>query len=108
MGIIAKTSGLKDGQSKKFSYRRKGEKLEGFVLRFRGKFYAYLNRCRHVALPLDWGDDDFFTDDKKFLICRNHGAVYEPSTGLCVDGPCSGQSLERIEIEVKNGKISIG
>ena len=49
--------------------------------------------------------NDFFTEDKEFLICRNHGAVYEPSTGICVDGPCAGQSLEKLPIKILGGKI---
>ena len=98
---------LKEKNSKKFSFVREGQALEGFVVHFRGKFYAYLNLCRHMTLPLDWGDEDFFTEDKKFVICRNHGAVYKPATGLCVAGPCAGLSLEKLQVEQKDGKIYI-
>ena len=99
MGIIS-TSSLKEGQAKKFKFKRGKESLEGFVIRLKGKFYAYLNRCRHMPLPLDWGDEDFLTLDKKFILCKNHGALYEPQTGLCVGGPCYGGSFEKIAISL--------
>ena len=51
-----------------------------------------------MTLPLDWGDEDFLTDDKKFILCKNHGALYDPKTGLCVAGPCAGESLEKVEV----------
>ena len=103
--LIAKENEIAEGKSKKFTLTRGGEKLEGFVVRRKKALYAYLNRCAHVSLPLDWGDNDFFTGDGKFLLCKNHGALYLPKTGECVAGPCAGKSLERIPIEVKSGKI---
>ncbi|OGR89135.1 MAG: hypothetical protein A3A86_05790 [Elusimicrobia bacterium RIFCSPLOWO2_01_FULL_60_11] len=87
----------------KFKFRRGGKTLEGFAVRLKGKTYAYLNQCRHMTLPLDWGDEDFLTDDKKFILCKNHGALYDPKSGLCVAGPCAGESLEKIEFDVRKG-----
>ena len=37
------------------------------------------------------------TDDRRHLLCHAHGAIYRPSDGLCVSGPCVGASLLRIE-----------
>ena len=42
----------------------------------------------------------FFTPDRKFLICQTHGATYDPATGYCVGGPCQGDSLRRLPVEV--------
>ncbi len=69
------------------------ESVEGFVLRFGGKFFAYLNECRHLPLSLDGGSGLFFSDKRKHLLCVHHGAMYQPDTGLCIDGPCVGQKL---------------
>ena len=68
-------------------------------------FFAYRNRCAHIPLPLDFGDDEFLTEDETMFLCRNHGALYEPSSGECVSGPSCGRFLEKIKLEIKDGKL---
>ena len=75
------------------------------VINYQGELYAYINRCRHVALSLDWVENQFFTADGRFLLCANHGALYEPKSGECVWGPCVGASLQKIALEVKGKKV---
>ncbi|MEO6324991.1 MAG: NUDIX domain-containing protein [Thermoanaerobaculia bacterium] len=60
---------------------------------------AYLNLCPHVPVPLDRGEDDFVSEDGKLLVCRKHGALFAPESGLCVSGPCRGDSLQPVQIE---------
>ena len=84
-----------------------GKNVTGFVVRFEGKPYAYVNRCAHVSVELDWNEGDFFTIDKDYLICSTHGAHYLPNTGFCVMGPCKGKSLEAIEVVETDQKIFI-
>ncbi|MEO8585059.1 MAG: NUDIX domain-containing protein [Acidobacteriota bacterium] len=54
---------------------------------------AYRNVCPHVSIPLDRGGEPLLTTDGLFLVCRNHGALFLPEDGLCVAGPCQGESL---------------
>jgi mutator protein MutT len=54
---------------------------------------AYRNVCPHVSIPLDRGGEPLLTADGLFLVCRNHGALFNPEDGLCVAGPCQGESL---------------
>lgn len=75
---------------------------EAFLIFFDGEFHAYINSCRHVGVPLDWAPNEFFEETDRLLLCRTHGALYEPATGLCVGGPCIGKSLVRIPIEVSS------
>ena len=79
----------------------------GFVVRFRGALKAYVNECRHIPIPLDFGDLDFFTTDKKYIFCRNHGAVYEPGSGECLGGPCGGEALRSLVAEEAEGEIRV-
>lgn len=80
--------------------------VRGFVVRAgttahpSNAVHAYLNRCAHMALPLNMLPDRFLTYDGSLILCTAHGAVFEKSTGLCVAGPCPGQSLTRVPIEV--------
>ncbi|MBI2871209.1 MAG: Rieske (2Fe-2S) protein [Candidatus Omnitrophica bacterium] len=103
--FICKADEVKERASVKFAFRQGELEIEGFLIRMDGKFYAYVNECAHLPMSMDWGDNDFFTQDGGRLMCKTHGAVYVPETGLCVDGPCPGRSLVPIPIEVKDGSI---
>ena len=82
------------------------ETLPAFLVRYNGVAYAYLNRCAHVAMELDWQPGKFFTQDKSALICASHDAQYLPDTGECISGPCPrGAMLVKLEIEERQGKI---
>jgi nitrite reductase/ring-hydroxylating ferredoxin subunit len=63
----------------------------GFVVRHQGQVRAYLNRCAHVGLELDWIPGHFLDGERRWLICSAHGALYEPDTGACAGGPCAGR-----------------
>ncbi len=85
---------------------RVDETLPAFVIRHDGVAHAYLNRCAHVAMELDWQPGQFFTQDKSAIICASHDAQYLPDTGECISGPCPrGASLIKLDIEEKNGQI---
>jgi nitrite reductase/ring-hydroxylating ferredoxin subunit len=93
---LQKISGLKEGAGRKFQFKRDGVSFEGFVVRFAGGIFVYENRCRHLPLPLDYGDSRFFTPDGGHLVCSSHGAMYDPSTGQCIQGPCAGAQLKSL------------
>jgi nitrite reductase/ring-hydroxylating ferredoxin subunit len=67
-----------------------GQTCRAFAIRYKGAVYAYLNRCSHVAMEMDWQPNRFFDDSGQWLLCSTHGAVYDPSTGACRGGPCRG------------------
>jgi nitrite reductase/ring-hydroxylating ferredoxin subunit len=103
--FVARVGELAHGQSKKFQLRCGSNSVEAMLINFEGEYFAYVNRCRHVGISLDWVDNQFFTEDSRYLICANHGATYEPKTGECVWGPCVGASLQGVQLEIKAGKI---
>ena len=41
----------------------------------------------HLSVELDWQDNNFLDDERKFIICATHGAIYNPTNGYCVSGP---------------------
>ena len=81
-----------------------GEHCRAFAIRFEGRAHAYLNRCTHVAMELDWQPNRFFDDTGQWLLCASHGAVYAPDTGEGVAGPCQGGSL-KIELTEADGVV---
>ena len=81
-----------------------GQTCRAFAIRFKGQPRAYLNRCTHVAMELDWQPDRFFDDSGRWLLCATHGAAYEPDTGACRGGPCRG-GLFKIELVEHDGVV---
>ena len=67
-----------------------GAPCTAFAVRFQGQVRAYLNRCTHVAMEMDWIPNQFFSSDGQWLLCATHGAMHHPLTGACTAGPCNG------------------
>lgn len=87
-----------------FDVNYAGQTCRAFAIRYRGLPHAYLNRCAHVAMEMDWQPDRFFDDTGRWLLCATHGAVYEPDTGACKGGPCRG-GLVKIELTEFDGVV---
>jgi nitrite reductase/ring-hydroxylating ferredoxin subunit len=81
-----------------------GQACRAFAVRFEGLPRAYLNRCTHVAMEMDYQPDRFFDDTGRWLLCATHGAVYAPETGSCVGGPCRG-ALVKIALSESDGVV---
>lgn len=81
-----------------------GQTCRAFAIRFRGGVHAFLNRCTHVAMEMDWQPNRFFDDTGQWLLCSTHGAAYRPDTGECAGGPCRG-GLVRIELSERDGVV---
>ena len=103
--MVARVGELERGATKKFYLKCEGNTVEAMLVNYEGDLYAYVNRCRHLSLSLDWVDNHFFTEDKRYLICANHGATYEPTTGECVWGPCFGAFLQGVPLQIAQGKV---
>ncbi|MBT8113960.1 MAG: Rieske 2Fe-2S domain-containing protein [Arenicella sp.] len=105
--LIAETDSLEEGgKGHRFNVRNQdGEVMPAFVIRFDYQFFAYLNKCGHIAVELDYMPGEFFTDDGRTLICSTHGAEYAPDTGACLGGPCYGVGLESLGIAEREGRL---
>jgi len=77
----------------------------GFVIRFRGRLSAFVNRCPHTGTELDWQPGEFYDESGLYLVCSTHGAIFEPDTGRCVAGPCRGASLEPLQVREREGQV---
>lgn len=102
---IAPDAEIAEGTGRRFEAGKGLSRVDGFVIRSGGKLYAYVNRCKHMPLPLDLVKNHFFTANKKSLRCQSHGAAYEPETGKCFAGPCRGKSLDPLSIVVEEGVV---
>lgn len=79
--------------------------LRGFVVRFGDAVFAYVNRCPHAGHPLNLRPDEFFASNEELLLCHSHGALFEPTSGECVEGPCVGDALISLPVRVEAGIV---
>lgn len=93
------------GKGIRFHVTAFGADASAFVIRFGGSVHAYLNRCAHVPMELDWTEGVFFDSSGSFLMCATHGALYSPRSGGCIGGPCDGRGLHKIQVVEKDGWI---
>lgn len=104
--FICPSSMLEDGgKGVRFPVTAGGEDSTAFVIRYGNSVYAYLNRCVHVPIELDWNEGDFFESSGLYLMCSTHGALYAPETGRCAGGPCRGGRLHSIAVYEKDNQV---
>jgi nitrite reductase/ring-hydroxylating ferredoxin subunit len=103
--ICESTALVESGKGIRFPVAAGGQDATGFVVRYGGQLHAYLNRCVHVPMELDWNEGEFFESSGIFLMCATHGAIYEPDTGRCAGGPCRGGRLRAIAIGERDGGV---
>jgi nitrite reductase/ring-hydroxylating ferredoxin subunit len=102
---ILRAGELAPGQSRKFTLRCRDQELECFVVNWRGALRAFVNRCRHIPMTLDWVENQFFDEAGDHLLCPTHGALYEPDGGECVAGPACGKALFAVPLVEHDGEI---
>jgi nitrite reductase/ring-hydroxylating ferredoxin subunit len=81
-----------------------GQTCRAFAIRYQGRVHAYVNRCTHVAMELDYQPNHFFDTTGQWLICATHGALYAPESGACRGGPCRG-GLHKITLSERDGVV---
>ena len=77
------------------------------VVRWGKQIFGYVNRCPHGGVNLDWERNQFLDPNGTRLMCGKHGALFDLGTGLCVDGPCKGRSLEPVKLTILDDDICV-
>nr|WP_315191048.1 Rieske 2Fe-2S domain-containing protein [uncultured Albidiferax sp.] len=102
---LCNTADLSDGgDAVPFDVTYLGETCRAFAIRYNGQAHAYLNRCTHVPMELDYQPNRIFDDSGEWLLCATHGAAYRPDTGDCGGGPCRG-GLVKIALSESSGVV---
>jgi nitrite reductase/ring-hydroxylating ferredoxin subunit len=78
-----------------------------FAVRQGGEIRVYVNSCPHLGTPLDWAPDRFLSADGSRIICSMHGAEFAIDDGLCLRGPCLGERLEAVMIDIEDGVLHV-
>lgn len=106
--VLCRLADLDDPGARAFTVGAGVWPLRGFIVRRGNEAQAFVNHCPHQGHPLNLRPQAFLTPDRALILCSSHGAVFEISTGLCVAGPCAGQSLKRIPILIDAGFVILG
>ena len=96
---------LSDPGSRGFSVEDGGETIEGFIVKNDNSYFAYRNSCPHTGAPLDWVEHQFLDADESLIQCAVHDARFLMDTGECVFGPCEGESLQSLAIQIRDGVV---
>jgi nitrite reductase/ring-hydroxylating ferredoxin subunit len=75
------------------------------LLRLDHGLVAYRNACPHMSIELDWDARRLLTRSGRYLQCTGHGARFDPASGVCVQGPCSGEFLTALPIHTENDMV---
>ena len=66
---------------------------------------AALNVCPHAGRRKASAPGKFLKSREGHLVCAAHGASFELVNGDCIAGPCRGDSLRRVAVEIRDGQV---
>lgn len=78
------------------------EERQLFAVRQDNSIFAYWNLCPHRNSPLNWVPNQFLDVENQLIQCALHGALFEIDSGFCIAGPCSGDSLQPVELRCED------
>jgi nitrite reductase/ring-hydroxylating ferredoxin subunit len=93
-GALAAADATVDGASESLIVYRDGRHVR-----------AWLNICPHAGRRLDWSPGQFLKSRDGLLVCAVHGASFELTGGRCVAGPCLGDRLHEVAVDVRDGWV---
>ncbi|MBB1060150.1 Rieske (2Fe-2S) protein [Marilutibacter spongiae] len=93
-GGLVEIEAVLDGDAESLVLFREGEVVRG-----------WLNICPHAGRRLDWSPGQFLRSKEGLLVCAAHGASFELGRGECVAGPCRGESLREVVLQVRDGAV---
>ncbi|MGH8290375.1 MAG: Rieske (2Fe-2S) protein [Steroidobacteraceae bacterium] len=105
--VVCRLADLEEHGSRAFTIGGGTWPLRGFVVRCGSGVRGYLNRCPHAGHPLDLRPHRFLTPDQAMILCSSHGALFEKDAGRCLAGPCAGEQLRALPLEVVGGVVLI-
>jgi nitrite reductase/ring-hydroxylating ferredoxin subunit len=103
--LCASADLIDGGKGVRFAVTAFGDDATAFAVRYNGGVHAYLNRCAHVPMELDWNQGDFFDLSGLYIVCATHGAAYAPESGHCIAGPCRGARLRPVMVMENDDQV---
>ena len=99
---------IEDPGAKGFTFKKSRKECLVFIVKKDKQVYAYENHCPHAGINLEWQENDFLDNEQAFIQCSVHGALFTIEKGECAGGPCNGQGLTPLVIDIStNGDIHL-
>lgn len=97
---------IPDGGARGFDPARTGRDTL-FVVRQGERVYGWHDRCPHEEVtPLPYRRHAYLNARGTRIVCFAHGAQFDIATGECLAGPCLGQGLWKVALELTaNGEL---
>ncbi len=105
--VLCELASVPDPSSRGFTLPWQGRALDLLLVRRDDQIAAYVNSCPHTGASLDWIPDQFLDAEGEHIQCATHGALFRLQDGYCVSGPCAGQSLTPLAVEILNGWVVV-
>ena len=101
---LCSLSELAEGQPIAVEAEIAGSSESLILVRVADSVRAYLNICPHAGRRLDWAPGRFLLERGQ-LVCAAHGASFELAQGVCMGGPCRGQSLRAVDVRIEGEDV---
>jgi len=96
---LAKLSDINASQWYEFSLQLDSGLVSIMLIHKDDKYTAFINSCPHQSRRMDYAAGQFLISETGSIICPAHGAEFDSDDGLCINGPCRGQSLTPVQIK---------
>jgi nitrite reductase/ring-hydroxylating ferredoxin subunit len=104
--VLCRIEDIPDGEARGFMPIDSGHRGV-FAIRRGHRAFVYVNACPHASAELEYAQDRFLSADGLRIICFAHNAQFDVETGNCVSGPCAGQALEAVAVNIVDGAVMI-
>lgn len=98
---------IPDGSARGFAVEGPGFAQRIVVARRGACIYAYVNSCPHALSRLDYTQGKFMDEANRHLHCDIHGALFRVEDGVCVSGPCLGETLPPARVVLIDGRVCL-
>ena len=105
--VLCRLSEIPDGEGRGFTIGEGEVRTLIAVFRQGERVHGYINSCPHIGTPLDMIPDRFLTFDKRHILCATHGARFRIHDGYCFTGPCQGERLKVVALEIAEGWVVV-
>ena len=106
MRTLCRVEDIPNGTAKGFA-AAPGGFVGLFAVRWGEAVHVYVNSCPHIGVPLDWAPDRFLNGNGDRIVCSTHGAEFRIHDGMCISGPCAGDRLEAVPVELRDGLVLV-
>ncbi|MCF6288973.1 MAG: Rieske (2Fe-2S) protein [Proteobacteria bacterium] len=102
---LAKISAITDNIWYEYCLQSNNGLISIMLLKQNNQYIAYKNFCPHQGRRLDYVAGKFLLTPNGNILCPTHGAEFNPQSGLCISGPCVGESLQPVTIKTNEESI---